>query len=164
MGTVRNSYEQSTVEECLDWCAGHFQEHKFAECATATDSKGAYHTEDVVCALFKADGNLGKMAKLLNRRRSALWKHIRDRQDMWRLWTDFHESKMDTVENLHWQAALDGDLGAQRFLLQTKGKDRGYSTRQETTGADGQPLVHETKLTFSPEDAERMLEWFEERF
>lgn len=38
------------------------------------------------------------------------------------------------------EAVLAGNLPAIKYLLSTKGKNRGYVERQETSGADGGPV------------------------
>ena len=42
-----------------------------------------------------------------------------------------------------WDLVLAGNLGAIIFFLKTQGKERGYTERQEITGADGTALVIE---------------------
>lgn len=63
-------------------------------------------------------------------------------------------ASVDSIENialdfaesqLHRQIK-DGNVAATIFYLKTKGKGRGYIERQELTGADGQPIKHETKV------------------
>lgn len=46
---------------------------------------------------------------------------------------DFAESRLHVL-------IKEGDTAATIFYLKTRGKQRGYVERQETTGADGQPL------------------------
>lgn len=50
---------------------------------------------------------------------------------------------LDTAELKLFDAVSNGELGAIKYLLSTKGKDRGYVERQETqhSGPDGGPLA-----------------------
>ena len=54
---------------------------------------------------------------------------------------DFAESKLD--ENIE-----KGKEASIFFLLKTLGKDRGYTDRQEITGADGAPIRHIVEIEF----------------
>lgn len=59
---------------------------------------------------------------------------IRDAyQDECESLTDYAESKLI-------EAIKAGDLAAVKYYLSTKGKNRGYSERQEVTGKDGGPV------------------------
>lgn len=55
------------------------------------------------------------------------------------------ELLIDHVEQqLHVAALKGGSVDAQKFILGTRGKSRGYSLRHEVTGADGGPVQVQT--------------------
>lgn len=54
---------------------------------------------------------------------------------------------LDTAETKLFDAMQTGDLGAIKYLLSTKGKDRGYTERQEITGKDGHSLKVDVIVT-----------------
>lgn len=53
---------------------------------------------------------------------------------------DLEEEVVDAAEAVVLGQIIKGDQKMARWYLQTKGKHRGYSTRQEHTGAEGAPL------------------------
>lgn len=122
------------------------QDHDFIEafdfstCYTKTNPDDAFAELDVAAALIKCYGNLTMASRLLGRSRASLSgfvarnNHFRDLQE------EINAVFMDTVEYHHMQLALKGDGGTQRFFLTTKGKDRGFTTRQEHTGKGGAPI------------------------
>lgn len=63
------------------------------------------------------------------------------------------EYVVDMVERACVKLALEGDGANQRFILGTRGKDRGYSLRTEITGADGGPIE---VRTLTPTDADEI--------
>ena len=114
--------------------------YDFEHCATRTDPMGPYWKQDLVAAALATSCNLGKMAKLLGRPRRGVKSYIERTPDVAEFFDDEFETYMDLVEDNMLQAAREGDLSAARFVLQTRGKDRGFTTRVETTGKDGGPV------------------------
>ena len=72
--------------------------------------------------------------------RQALYKFMERHPDLRVLRTEIEEELLDIAESNVIAAIRAGDMKTVRWFLERKGKDRGYSTRQETTGADGGPL------------------------
>lgn len=114
--------------------------YDFQTCRTAIDPIGPIYEIDVYAALKVTSGNLGKAATLLNRARDSLQRWLKHNVELYRVVVDAEETALDTAEELVRNQALAGDPAQLRFLLQTKGKNRGYSTRQETTGKNGAEL------------------------
>lgn len=55
-----------------------------------------------------------------------------------------HEAEhfKDMAESIIHESLKAKDLETAKWFLTHKGKDRGYATRVETTGADGGPIAH----------------------
>lgn len=51
------------------------------------------------------------------------------------------ETQKDFAESMLMRLIRDGDSGAIRFYLSTKGRDRGYGDKVEVTGAEGKDLI-----------------------
>lgn len=115
--------------------------YDFGDCWTRVHPEAAFEELDVAVAIVSTRANFSEMAKLLGRSRSSIRNHVERNQPLRDLMQETWETFLDEVEGLHQSAALTGDLGVQRFFLQTKGKDRGYVTRSEATGKDGEPLA-----------------------
>lgn len=126
--------------------------YDFSTCRTSVDPIGPIFEIDVFAALTSMRGNLGKAAALLNRPRDTLARWLKHNKEMWRVVIDAEECVLDNAEEMVKDQALAGDPAQLRFLLQTKGKGRGYSTRVENTGKDG------AELDFGRVAAERVTE------
>lgn len=116
--------------------------YNFPKCATALDPRGPYHKEDVIAAMIVAAGNYADMAKFLGRSRAAVKRYVESNDDVAEFYSNYREGMLDTVEANLFREAMKptGDLGVQKWLLSTVGKNRGYSSRSEVTGADGKPI------------------------
>ena len=116
--------------------------YHFHLCPTAVEDKGPFHPEDVCAALIATNGVLSDAARLLNRRRSSLKGFIDRNKSILIFYTDIREEFIDKIEVVATDAALGGDLGMCKYFLSTIGKNRGYTTRAETTGVDGGPVEY----------------------
>lgn len=114
--------------------------YDFENCDTRIDPIGPIHRQDVYAALVVAEGNLRLAASMIGRPRETLVRWLNANKDMYQIAQDIEESTLDDVETLVRQGAKAGDAAQQRFLLTTKGKNRGYTTRVENTGKDGAEL------------------------
>lgn len=65
------------------------------------------------------------------------------------------ERNLDYVESALFKRIEGGDTAAIIFALKTLGKRRGYSERQELTGADGQPLMPSIRFGGDLSDEEK---------
>lgn len=100
--------------------------------------------EQAINALVLHHGNVHRAAGALGMRRAKLKHWLELTPEAQSCMNDLLEANLDEVEAVQMAAAMGGDMGAGRFILQTKGKDRGYVTRNETTGKDGADLVPPT--------------------
>ena len=117
------------------------EKYDFEQCATRSNEFGAILVQDVVAALLETKGNISSAAKLLGRRRTALHRFVNSNANIVEFLDDMEQEKLDLIEELQFMAGMAGDLKTGQFLLKTKGKDRGYTTRTEQTGKDGTPLM-----------------------
>jgi len=51
------------------------------------------------------------------------------------------EAVLDLAESTLVKSIRDGDVQSAKWILSTKGKERGYTERQELTGADGKEPI-----------------------
>ena len=122
--------------------------YDFEGCKTRRNQNGKYFETDVVAAIYYTGGLFGEMASLLGRTRRGVKEHIERNPELQTLIEEVRESKLDAVEKgLFDLAIIAHDGPSQRFLLQTLGKDRGYTTRHEVSGPGGGPI----ETTIDPE-------------
>ena len=121
------------------------EDYPFAKCRSRKQRQ--YHLRDVIAAVLVTRGNYSKMGQLLGRPRAGVENFVKSHPDLSSFRHDVRQALVDEVEDMAFEKALDkdapGDGGMAKFVLQTVGKDRGYSTRVEHTGADGGPVKHE---------------------
>lgn len=106
-----------------------------------TRNTGVITKGDMVRAMLEAEGFPRKISFLLGMPRKAVIDFIQADLELIELQQELREGTLDDVESKVLESATSGDGANGRFVLQTIGKDRGYSTRTETTGKDGEPLT-----------------------
>ena len=112
--------------------------YDFENCPTRKEGHGApFHIDDVAAALLVSNGSFGSMARLLGRRRHAVKRFVESKDDLVTLLDDVNEETFDAVEDRVILAALHGDTASGRFILSTRGSDRGYSRLTRHAGPDG---------------------------
>lgn len=116
------------------------EEYDFSVCQTRLDRYGPYDPVDVAAAILMTGGVFSQMASLLGRNRNRVRDYVLSRPEVKRVYDEVRESILDEVECSVIKSALNGDTANQRFILTTLGKDRGYTTRVENTGANGGPV------------------------
>ncbi len=92
-------------------------------------------------ALKACDGNISAAARLLGVRRSKFKERVDRTPSLVLLLSELKDEVVDAAEGNFFKAAKSGDLIASKFILTTIGKDRGYVTRVEQTGKDGENLA-----------------------
>lgn len=144
--SIPRRYEPYPMPEDFGPIFHHLEEvgWNFDVCPTKQQPTGPYRPEDVVAAIVVSRGNLSKAAQLLGRRRSKLKSYIDSHQSVTEILHDTRECLIDKVEDNAFEIAENGDPSMVRFILQTVGKNRGYTTRHEATGRDGEAIRIDT--------------------
>jgi len=100
-----------------------------------------YTKEQVLKAIGGSYGIVSQIARALG---GCEWHTARRYIDRWaetrQAYADEDERALDFTEGQMLAAIKNGDGPMIRFHLATKGKRRGYVTRQELSGEDGGPL------------------------
>ena len=103
----------------------------------------------VADALTETRGGVAMVASMLGVSLTTIYNYLEKYPDLKELKNSFTVLLVDKgVYQLH-DAVEAGDPWAVKYALSTQGKDRGYTERQEITGADGSEL--EIKLTWGDE-------------
>ena len=121
---------------------GYVENYNLDSCHTAMSPDAHFSTLDVAVALKRASGNISSAAKMLMRSRRSLEGFVLRTIELKDLMEDINEEFLDTVEDLYKKDAILGDGTARRFFLTTKGKDRGFTVRNEVSGKNGDPIEH----------------------
>lgn len=96
---------------------------------------GPYYKLDVAAAIVVTNGVYANMSPLLGRNRTRIRDYILANPDMKEFYDDVRASLLDKVEDNQFNRALSGkDDAAERFVLTSLAKDRGY-------GANGKVVV-----------------------
>ena len=103
--------------------------YNFEKCATR--ALGRPHIEDVAAALVVAHGSMADAAVLLGMGRGRLRAYVDRVPDLVDLVSQQREAFLDKVEKSVHERALAGEWRAQRFILTTLGRDRGYGNKLE---------------------------------
>jgi len=130
----------ASTEELIA-AVGDPEQYDFEGCQTRADRFGPYNKHDVVAAILLSKGTFSQMAILLGRNRGRVRDYVLSRPDVKEIFDDIREGLIDQLEADTFTSAIAGDPTDRRFLLTTIGKNRGYSTRTEATGADNAPLI-----------------------
>lgn len=93
-------------------------------------------------ALREHHGIILKAAEACGVHRHTMRKFIDEHPELEEIRQQADEELLDIGEAQVVTAVKAGDMKTVRWHLERKGKDRGYTTREERTGADGAPLEH----------------------
>jgi hypothetical protein len=91
-------------------------------------------------AIYEKRGNLAAVARALGVTRNAVAYRVNNSAKLQKALAEARETMLDNAETTLYDEALDGNTTALIFFLKTQGKSRGYTERQEITGADGDAL------------------------
>lgn len=99
---------------------------------------GRNHTlDEIEAALIKGNGINAAAGKILGITGQAVSMRVKKSKRLQRVRAEITEDLIDVAENKLLKAINSDNLTATIFYLKTKGKNRGYSERQEITGKDG---------------------------
>ena len=124
----------------------------FKTCQTRLDRNGPYLITDVMAALCVTGGQINMAASLLGRKPEKLRAYINRQPEIMEYLEAVSGTLVDRVEYSHTMSAIRGDGPAQRFILSTLGKGRGYTTRTEVGGVGGGPVVQEVRWSIQAPD------------
>lgn len=93
----------------------------------------------VKASIAKYFGNISAVARSFGVSRNAVYNFVKIKHpEMWAYVEEQRQVWLDDAESeLRRQAMEDGNTTALIFFLKTQGKGRGYTERQEITGAGG---------------------------
>jgi len=129
--------------------------YDFKNCWTRTHRDQPYLKEDVIAAIMVTGSNYAAMSVLLGRNRNRVKDYVLSHSDVYEIFEGVNETYLDLIERSAKHQAILGDGPMQRFFLATQGKNRGYTTRTETTGKDGAPLTADLSQ-YSEEQLEQL--------
>jgi predicted regulator of amino acid metabolism with ACT domain len=95
--------------------------------------------EQIETALKKKAGNIAQAAKELGVERNTVYAHIKSSPTLQTVLQNTREELVDIAESALLRGVLDGNMTAIIWTLKASpaAKARGWSERQELTGADG---------------------------
>ena len=96
--------------------------------------------ENVKAAMIEHSGILLKAAEMLGCSRTAIYNFIEKHPEIEDVRREATERLIDVAEGHLKTVIMAGDMKSIRWYLERQGKNRGYTTRTETTGADGGPI------------------------
>ena len=136
---------------------GNPEEYDFEGCYSRLNPNEAVTEHDLVAAIIKHRGTYARIAAELGRSRSHIFNLIGRNEEYTALRDDVRQAALDLVEDGVFEAAIAGDGAQQRFLLTTLAKDRGFVTREERTGKDGEPIHTQSKIKVEDLDDETLM-------
>jgi len=129
--------------------------YDFDRCWTRVHHDAEYNINDVVAAIVFTGGNWGRMSMLLGRNRQRIKDYVYSHKIALDVYNDITEANLDLMQTTGQYAAIQGDGPMIRFFLMTLGKERGFTTRVEQTGANGRP-IETAEIPSDPQEASRV--------
>lgn len=108
---------------------------------------GRYLASEVVDAIISAKGLITKAADLLGCSPRTIYNYRDQYVSVKDAIEEARDRQLDHTESKLFDAIDKGDAWAIQMYLRTVGKGRGYTMREEVTGADGAPLVPDRPAT-----------------
>ena len=109
--------------------------YPFDACRTANYLEEEPHKGDVLAAIIKSRANLADMAALLNRSRWDLRRWCSGHADVMEFFREVEEGLVDLAEKMAWMKVEEGDGPMIRFVLERKGRMRGWAATEAVMGA-----------------------------
>jgi hypothetical protein len=105
-----------------------------------------YQKEKVLEAIKDSGGITSAVARRLKCTWRTAKKYINEWEDTRIAFEDENEVVLDMAQSKLYQSIKEGNTQDAKWLLATKGKRRGFTERQEITGADGGELTLNVKV------------------
>ena len=102
--------------------------------------KKQFTLEEIGAALTRNDGRVYVTAKELGITARAIYDRMNNHPQLKEIVEDARGELVDLAESALKKKVLEGDTAAAIFVSKTLGKERGYTERQEITGANGAPI------------------------
>lgn len=102
--------------------------------------KMSYNVSQILPLIEKYKGNIASVARSLGCTRQTIYNHIKKHPTLQQALDDARQTMLDNAESVLYNKVVTGDTTALIFFLKTQGKSRGYTERQEVTGANGEPM------------------------
>lgn len=120
---------------------------------------GKQHTiEQMAEALTMSHGYVSAAAQILELTPAAIYKRIKENKKLRDLLKEIAESKLDIAENKLVTAVNNGEPWAIKYLLENKGRERGYGKQViEQTVKDERPDPHKKYRDMTPEQRQKRL-------
>ncbi|MEM9043422.1 MAG: helix-turn-helix domain-containing protein [Pseudomonadota bacterium] len=96
--------------------------------------------DEMIAALRQARGIKAAAARILNCSRNTVDKYIAENPDVMSAAREVDQETLDDVEGKLLKLLDKEDPKAIFFYLRHKGKSRGYTTGQEISGPEGEPI------------------------
>ncbi len=122
--------------------------------------KDSYTEEDVLHAIDGSEGIVSDVARVLVCEWHTAQRYIEKWESTREAFKGEEEMLLDTAEKKLGSKVKRGTSWALKFYLSTKGKRRGYTKREEITGADGEPIraiLHTITKFTSPDEWEKVV-------
>lgn len=102
--------------------------------------KPKFSAKEIEHALRESAGLQYIAAQKLKCAPSTVTNYVKRNKHLQRVVEECQQGVLDLAEGKILEKIRDGDIAAIIFFLKTKGKNRGYTERQEIAGADGAPV------------------------
>ena len=107
----------------------------------------------VIEAIRGTGGIVSQIAKRLSVDWSTARKYINAWDETKKAFEDERETILDMAESTIFKSVKEGNSQDAKWVLSTLGKNRGFSERQEITGANGETFANKVVVQFvRPED------------
>ena len=100
-----------------------------------------YNDGEIYEAIVSARGNLSTICEALDVKRDALRARINETPLLKQIYDEQRESIVDQAEENIFNDVKRGDQVASKFVLTTLGKERGYTTKVETSNEPVEIIV-----------------------
>jgi hypothetical protein len=103
--------------------------------------KAKYTVAQMIAALRQTKGMVYLAADVIGCHADTVYEFAKRHPSVQEAIDHEREKILDIAEISLAKKIMDGDDGMIRFILQTRGKKRGYTTGHEVSGPEGGPLV-----------------------